>query len=145
MNICDVFADSPQLIGNSIAVNEIKVSFALSNAVWPITLANGASSVAGGGETAKAVPLQYLNDESWQVSIELPPPRENEQISYDYILRIADGSYARDWGRDRALLPIAFGWDELLVIDTWNDPGASKMFFTPSRSRRFCSRPITPR
>ena len=83
----------------------------------------------GGGETAKAVPLQYLNDESWQVSIELPPLRANEQISYDYILRIADGSFVRDWGRDRALLPIAFRCDELLVIDSWNDPGASENAF----------------
>ncbi len=89
----------------------------------------GHHPLLGGGETAKAVPLQYLNDESWQVSIELPPPRENEQISYDYILRIADGSFARDWGLDRALLPIAFRWDELLVIDTWNDPGASENAF----------------
>jgi 4-alpha-glucanotransferase len=90
----------------------------------------GNHPLLGGGDVEKAVPLQFLNDESWEVSLDWTPAT-NERISYDYLLKNADGSVVQDWGRDRALVPAEFGSDELLVIDSWNDTGAvENVFYT---------------
>jgi 4-alpha-glucanotransferase len=90
----------------------------------------GKHPLLGDGDLEKAVPLQFLNEESWQVSLAWTPSAD-EQISYDYLLKNADGSVVQDWGRDRALVPAEFAGDELLVIDSWNDAGAvENVFYT---------------
>lgn len=82
----------------------------------------------GGGDAVRAVPLRFFNDEFWEVSLDWPPSA-NERISYDYLLKKEDGSIVQDWGRDRALAPLEFGRDELLVIDSWNNAGAAENVF----------------
>jgi 4-alpha-glucanotransferase len=90
----------------------------------------GKHALLGGGDLGKAIPLQFLNAESWQVLLEWTPSA-NERISYDYILKNADGSVVQDWGRDRSLQLAEFTGDELLVIDSWNDAGAvENVFYT---------------
>lgn len=102
----------------------------------------GEHPLLGGGDVAKAIPLQFLNGEFWEVSLDWPavPSERRAQaggraapdagaaaqppLTYDYLLRNADGSFVRDWGRDRALVPADYGGDELLIIDSWNDTGA---------------------
>jgi 4-alpha-glucanotransferase len=69
------------------------------------------------------VPLQYLNQEFWQVTVPLTTEVAAATWNYSYLLRCADGSEVADWGRDRALPPASFNCDELLVIDSWNDAG----------------------
>lgn len=83
----------------------------------------GSHPMFGGGKIEKAVPLAYLNEEFWQASIDLPSDVLVTPISYDYVLRDVDGSQVADWGCDRMLDPSEFGSSELLVIDSWNDPG----------------------
>jgi 4-alpha-glucanotransferase len=90
----------------------------------------GKHSLLGDGDSGKAVPLQFLNGESWQVSLEWTASA-NERISYDYILKSVDGAVAQDWGRNRTLVPAEFAGNELLVIDSWNDAGAiENVFYT---------------
>ena len=97
----------------------------------------------GGGDAARAVPLQFFNDEFWEVSLTWPPSA-NERIRYDYLLRKEDGSIAQDWGRDRALAPSEFGGDELLVIDSWNDAGATdNVFYTEPFQKVLLARDFT--
>jgi 4-alpha-glucanotransferase len=70
------------------------------------------------------IPLEYLNPEHWQVTISLPgamPP--GTEITYEYILRQADGSVIRDWGKGRSINPFAFQQEEVLIVDSWNFPG----------------------
>ncbi len=81
------------------------------------------------GEKKEALPLQYFDHHSWQMSFELPPATAIEPFNYQYILRDSDGSSAEDWGRDRALIPAEFGSNELLVIDSWNNAGAAENAF----------------
>jgi 4-alpha-glucanotransferase len=86
----------------------------------------------GGGDAGKAIPLQFLNDEFWEVSLDWPAAKgENARvrIAYDYLLHNADGSFVRDWGRDRTLVPADWSRDELLVIDSWNNAGAIENAF----------------
>jgi 4-alpha-glucanotransferase len=88
----------------------------------------GNHPLLGGGDADKAVPLQFFNDEFWQTLLDWPSSA-NERITYDYILKNADGSFVQDWGRDRVLAPAESGREELLVIDSWDNAGAIENVF----------------
>ncbi len=82
----------------------------------------GDHDLLGNGEVGKAVPLQYVNTELWQVTFSFARWMAREaNISYGYVLRNADGSFGHDWGRDRVVNPAAFETEEVLIIDSWND------------------------
>jgi 4-alpha-glucanotransferase len=89
----------------------------------------GKHPLLGGGKTENAVPLAYLNEEAWHATVELPADAASHPITYDYLLRNADGSLVADWGRDRVFTPSEFHRDELLVIDSWNNAGAAENVF----------------
>jgi 4-alpha-glucanotransferase len=88
----------------------------------------GEHPLLGGGDAGKAIPLQFFNEEFWEVSLTWPAAK-GERIAYDYILRNADGSFIRDWGSHRALAPADWGREELLIIDLWNPAGAIENVF----------------
>ena len=86
----------------------------------------GDHEILGGGQVERAIPLQYLNEEFWQVTITLPKePATNVEINYSYILREANGLAIQDWGNGRTINPAAFAQAEVLIIDAWN----SESFF----------------
>jgi len=58
----------------------------------------GNHELLGGGAIENAVPLRYLDKESWQATIEFAGRRiPGRLIIYNYILRNADGSTVDDW------------------------------------------------
>jgi 4-alpha-glucanotransferase len=124
-----VFADSPKAIGNSNRLMKLTLRLRYRTRFGQSLWLTG-SHPALGGETKKAIPLEYLNEEFWQASIPLPPDAPETPISYDYILQNADGSQVADWGADRRLVPSEFGGADLLVIDSWNDTSAIENAFS---------------
>jgi len=63
-------------------------------------LISGNHELLGGGEMTKAIPLQFLNEEFWQVSISFPADAANAPLTILYFSKL-DGSQIADWGRDR--------------------------------------------
>ena len=57
----------------------------------------------GNNDPAKALPLEYLNDEFWSGSIEIKKKELEKSISYKYILKNEDGEWLYEWGDDRQL------------------------------------------
>lgn len=92
----------------------------------------GEHEVLGDNNEAAALPLQYANSETWQVTVLIPRPALPETaISYHYILRNPDGSLVSDWGEDRKLNLFHLKADQVLVIDSWNDAGfVENTFYT---------------
>ena len=129
MNMQAVFADSLRLIGKSAVfmklIFRLRYRSQFGQSLW---LAGNHPSL-GGGTIEKAIPLIYLNEEVWQATVEVPLDATGCPITYDYILRNADGSSVTDWGRDRALIPSEFGCNGLLVMDSWNNAGAAENVF----------------
>jgi 4-alpha-glucanotransferase len=124
MNMHLVFTDSERVIGNSSKLMKLTFRLRYRSQFGQSLWLTGGHPLLGDGKIEKAIPLEYLNKEFWQTSITLPPDALDTPISYDYILRNADGSQVADWGCDRVLVPSEFGRDELLVMDSWNDAGA---------------------
>ena len=84
----------------------------------------GNHPLLGNGDPEKAVPLQYFNNEYWYLVLELSAKDlTDSEITYQYILRNADGIVNYDWGNDKALHLSSITATELLVIDSWNYAG----------------------
>ena len=77
----------------------------------------------GNNDPAKALPLEYLNDEFWSGSIEIKKKELEKSISYKYILKNEDGEWLYEWGDDRQLEIRRKDIQEVQVIDTWNHAG----------------------
>ena len=83
----------------------------------------------GNDEAATAIPLKYLDQQFWTITIDLPATAGDAPISYCYILRQSDGAMIEDKGNNRALSFPEFGVAELLILDSWNDAGAAENVF----------------
>jgi 4-alpha-glucanotransferase len=102
----------------------------------------GDHKIFGGGRIEDAVPLRYLNAEFWQAVIHLPDDSiSGATLSWNYLLRNADGSTVRDWGNDRILNPASFRQKEILFIDSWNAAGAIENAFYTEPFKKVLLRP----
>jgi 4-alpha-glucanotransferase len=85
----------------------------------------GNHELLGAGRIDRMLPLSYLNLEFWQVTLPMSDQAlPDAAITYNYILRNADGSIVQDWGNDHVINPALFQQNELLIIDSWNYAGA---------------------
>ena len=84
----------------------------------------GDHPIVGNENIANALPLQYLNEETWAASVDIDAASVPEQgIQYNYILKNQDGSVMYDWGNDKKLMPGLFKYEEVLIADSWNFAG----------------------
>ncbi len=89
----------------------------------------GNSETLGNSDIDKAIPLEYLDDQHWNVTIKFPLSQK-EKISYQYLLRQEDGSFDYDWGTKSIELP-SFNKTYILVVDSWNHAGYfENVFYT---------------
>jgi 4-alpha-glucanotransferase len=87
-------------------------------------LVTGNHEILGNDNVASAIPLDYVNDKLWRVSIVIPKETvPDAEITYRYILRLEDGLIVEDWGRGRIINPDSFTTEEVVIIDSWNNPG----------------------
>jgi 4-alpha-glucanotransferase len=78
----------------------------------------------GNERIEQALPLQYLDEQLWQLTVLIPQKAlPDAPISYHYILRNPDGSVVHDWGAGRELNLAQAEPQELLIVDSWNHPG----------------------
>jgi 4-alpha-glucanotransferase len=84
----------------------------------------GDHELLGNGKVEHALPLEYLNDQLWQVRLAFPKPTvPDTDINYRYVLRNTDGSIIEDWGQGRVINPARLNSEEVLIVDSWNNPG----------------------
>src|SRR3974390_624073 len=92
----------------------------------------GDHEILGNDNLADALPMQYLNDEHWVVSVDFNAdliPKEG--ISYNYAFKHLDGFTVYDWGEDKKITPDLFKYEEVLITDSWNHAGFySNAFYT---------------
>jgi len=87
-------------------------------------LLSGAHELFGNGDPARAIALTYRDREFWQVTVVLPMGTAlNADLTYHYLLREADGTLVEDWGRGRTIHPSALYAEDVVIVDSWNDPG----------------------
>ena len=82
---------------------------------------SGNIEALGNHDTAKAFPLEYLNDDFWHGALEVDAAAVG-RIQYNYLLK-EDKEIIEEWGNDRAIDISREGIDEFQLVDTWNHSG----------------------
>jgi 4-alpha-glucanotransferase len=90
---------------------------------------SGDTGELGDNDPANAVPLDYLNDEFWQCSIDIKRKELQNTISYKYILRNSDGEHLNEWGHDRQIDVFRKDLKEVQLVDNWNNAGEFENVF----------------
>jgi 4-alpha-glucanotransferase len=92
----------------------------------------GNHPLLGNNDFSKAVPMQFLNEASWVVTIDVDAATiPAGGIEYNYFLKNADNPIIYDWGQDKILKPEFFTYEEILISDAWNHAGYySNAFYT---------------
>ncbi len=83
----------------------------------------GNHPILGDNQVEKALPMQYFNEEMWVTEVEFSNLISSEKISYNYILKNADGTLSYDLGADKYFIPNNFLNDEIIIKDVWNFAG----------------------
>ena len=84
---------------------------------------SGNTDELGNNDPAKAIPLDYLNDEFWTGSVEIKKKELQKNIAYKYILKNAGDELLYEWGDDRHIEIYKKGLQEVQLVDTWNHAG----------------------
>jgi 4-alpha-glucanotransferase len=90
---------------------------------------SGDTDELGNNDPAKALSMNYLNEEFWYCSIEIKRKELQNNISYKYILKNTDGELLYEWGHDRQAGVLRKDLQEVQLIDTWNHAGEYENVF----------------
>src|SRR4051812_41324523 len=82
----------------------------------------------GNDDPVAALPMQYVNQDFWSVSI-TPATNQLGKLRYRYIFTREDGSQIHDAGTDRIIDLSKSGVEELEMIDHWNHQGLVENVF----------------
>ena len=85
----------------------------------------------GNNDRAKALPMEYLNEEFWQSQVEIKRKDLQRNIQYKYFIKNEDGEVVAEWGHDRVINVFRKELQEVQLVDTWNHAGEyENVFFT---------------
>ncbi len=90
---------------------------------------SGNTEELGNGDPSKAIPLVYLNEDFWQVVVDIKKKDLQKHLSYKYFLNNEDGERVYEWGDDRELDDIHKDLQEIQLVDTWNHTGEFENVF----------------
>lgn len=114
-----------QIVGQNLTTDKLTITFQLKyTTIYGQKLfITGNHALLGNNDLEKALPMQYFNQEYWQTTLILNKKDwVDEMITYNYILKEADGLISFDWGNDKYFNP-ALADNQLLLHDAWNSAG----------------------
>lgn len=96
----------------------------------------GNTDELGNNDPARALPMEYLNDEFWSCSAEIKKKKLQKSVSYKYILTNEDDEILQEWGDDRQADVFRKDLQEVQLVDTWNHPGEYENAFFSAPFRK---------
>lgn len=86
----------------------------------------------GTNDPSRALPMEYLNDQLWYITIEIDKKDlQKNGLCYKYYYKNKEGELIGEWGRDRSISDVRKNTKEIQLIDTWNYAGEfDNAFFT---------------
>src|SRR5689334_19928846 len=79
----------------------------------------GNTDSLGNGQLTEALPLQFLNDEFWHISLEIPVASKFT-LHYQYLLIEENGEMRKDAENTRYII-LDKNQENLICLDSWND------------------------
>ena len=97
---------------------------------------SGNADELGNNDPARALLMDYLNDEFWHGCIEIKRKNLHKNVCYKYFLKNEDGELTGEWGNDRIIDIFRKDLHEVQLVDTWNYAGEyeNAFFSAPFKS-----------
>lgn len=92
----------------------------------------GTNPLLGNDDHAKALPLEYLNDQLWHGKLEIDPSSFNDPLQYKYFLKDVEGEEIMEYGNDRIIDFENCQAEKITLLDTWNHAGEYENAFYTS-------------
>jgi len=84
----------------------------------------GNHEIFGNGDINKALAMRYISNDLWSAEVDVNPADISEAgITYNYVLRFADGILSYDWGSDKVLKADILLTPQVFIADAWNHAG----------------------
>ena len=106
---------------------------------------SGNSDELGNADLAKALPMEYLNDEFWFISMDIRRKTIQKAISYKYYLKNKEGEWIGEWGNDRLIDVFVKDANEVQLLDTWNHAGEYENAFFSAPFKRVLLKSARPK
>lgn len=90
---------------------------------------SGNTEELGNDDPAKALPMEFLNDEFWEAQVEIKRKDLHKDIRYKYFLKTDDAELIGEWGDDRQVDVFRKELQEVQLVDTWNHAGEYENVF----------------
>jgi 4-alpha-glucanotransferase len=121
-----------KLVKKQVAFTKITFQLKFRTEFGQNLFITGNHQLLGNNQIDQALPLLYLNEDNWYVTIEVSNEAiAQEKIFYNYVLKNTDGTHVVDWGKDKCIEIKDNKLAELLYMDTWNHAGYfENVFYT---------------
>ena len=91
----------------------------------------GNTEELGNDDPSRAVPMIFLNEEYWELAVEMKKKVLQKVIRYKYYLQNENGELVAEWGDDRVIDLYRKELQEVQMVDTWNHAGEyENVFYT---------------
>ncbi len=77
----------------------------------------------GNGKPDQALPMEFLNKETWTATLPVNADFAKDRIEYNYLLQEPDGSFIYDAGKDKTIEISNYTSAEVAIVDSWNVTG----------------------
>jgi 4-alpha-glucanotransferase len=84
---------------------------------------SGNTAELGDNNFERALPMEYLNNEFWHISIDIRRKDLPAKVTYKYLLKNDNGEIVAEWGDDRSVSKIPKEVSVINFTDTWNHAG----------------------
>ena len=84
---------------------------------------SGDSDELGNNNPDAAIPMEYLNEEFWQITLQYKKKELPKTIRYHYLLENEGEPLLAEWGHDREIEITKKETEEIQLVDTWNHAG----------------------
>ncbi|MCY7421388.1 MAG: 4-alpha-glucanotransferase [Chitinophagaceae bacterium] len=110
-----------------------RISFQLKyhTSVGENIFVTGSHPIVGNNNVEQAFALEYLNEEYWVGTIDLPEGESVDSFEYRYFVKDASGNTNMELGIDKFFDTSLFNAEEVRMLDTWSFSGqVENTFFT---------------
>ena len=83
----------------------------------------------GNDDPGAAIRMVFLNEEYWELSVEIKKKVFEKKIRYKYYLQNEDGELVAEWGDDRNIELYRKELQEIQLVDVWNHAGEYENVF----------------
>src|SRR5688572_7881781 len=93
---------------------------------------SGDTEELGMNDPARALPMDYLNDQFWETTISIDKKElQKKGLRYKYYLKNKEGEWIGEWGHTREMTEVRKNAEAIQLLDTWNHAGDfENAFFT---------------